>query len=356
VLVHAVRTPAEQEVHTLLLGRLHDRGADITTIAWDRGLAFIDLTPFGPVHEIEDINRWRTPQRLARVGLRPVARHLRHRRVRAWWGGEGPPDAVVILGRVREEMRHYVPPGAGPATAVLGWREAEGAESLASTIALADRVLVADAATAQQLHGLDVPATVVSFGDLVASVPAPTPGSGRGPFTVVGLGPGDWRGAPELFLRVAAALPDTVADRPVHFSWLGLDATDGRSFPYLYDTEHLGLQDRIEWCATPADGLRALGRADVVLVTGRAAFPLPVHPFVEAAGAVTFLRAIGTGVAGFETPALDPLAALEPERVRYPDVAELARVTHDLLAATVSPDLDPVVDAVVDLVLGERDA
>jgi hypothetical protein len=93
-----------------------------------------------------------------------------------------------------------------------------------------------------------------------------------------------------------------------------------------------------------------------VLVTGRAAFPLPVHPFVEAAGAVTFLRAIGTGVAGFETPALDPLAALEPERVRYPDVAELARVTHDLLAATVSPDLDPVVDAVVDLVLGERDA
>jgi hypothetical protein len=341
VLVHAVRTPEEREVHALLLGRLRARGAAITTIAWDRGMAFLDLEAFGPVHEIEEINRWPLPQHLGRWGLRPVARLLRQRRVRSWWGREGPPDAVLVLGRLRDEMRHYLPPGSGPVTAVLGWRPPEGAESTAATLALADDVVAADADVAAEVHAAGTPVRTIAE---VVEALTPSPADPPDELLVCGVGPGDWRGAADLFLRMAAGLPDEVDGRPVRFAWLGLDPADGRSYPYLHDADHLGLADRIDWWHRPVEALAALGAASVVVVTGRTPFAPPVHPFVDAAGLPNLLRAQGTPVVGFATPAVEGLDATP---VEYPDVTALGEAVLSRLADARTGDLDAVVDTVL---------
>ena len=108
VLVHAVRGNEDREVARLLLGRLAERGVRISALVWDRGMITpgLDLDGFGPVREIEAINRWRAPQWLAKGGLTPLARFLRQTRVRSWWRRLGRPDSVVLLGPLREEMVH----------------------------------------------------------------------------------------------------------------------------------------------------------------------------------------------------------------------------------------------------------
>ena len=90
----------------------------MTFIVWDRGkvIAF-DLERFGPVREVEEINRWVLPQRLAKLGLRPVARWLRNRRVRGWWDEAGPPDLVLCLGPIRSELVNYRPDDDAPVAA-----------------------------------------------------------------------------------------------------------------------------------------------------------------------------------------------------------------------------------------------
>jgi glycosyltransferase involved in cell wall biosynthesis len=240
-------------------------------------------------------------------------------------------------------MRHYVPPGAGPVTAVLGWRGPEGAESLAATLELADHVLAADDTTAREVHDADPAVDVHTLAELVSAV-APSPAPAGDEVLVCGVGPGDWRGAPDLWLRVAAALPETVGERPIRFAWLGLDPTDGRSYPYLYDAEHLGLVGRVDWCHAPAEAIDALGRCSAVVVTGRASFEFPVHAFVDAVGADAYLRALGVPIVGFDTGALDGLGG---SAVPYPDVAALADRVLERLADAQCPDADRLVDAVL---------
>jgi hypothetical protein len=187
-----------------------------------------------------------------------------------------------------------------------------------------------------------------ALADLVPDTP-PRPSTDDGPLLVTGIGPGDWRGAPDLFLRVAAALPGSVGGRPVRFTWLGLDPRDGRSYPYLYDAEHLGLTDRLRWEHEPEASIDALGASHAVVLTGRAAFGLPVHPFLDAIGADRYLAATGVPCLAFATPVADGLPATV---VDYPDLAALVAAVLDALARPVTPGLGAVVDPVVDHLLG----
>jgi hypothetical protein len=236
-------------------------------------------------------------------------------------------------------MAHYVPPDAGPAGLVLGWRPAEGAESLDATLAMVDRVLVT-ADRRDDVAGTEVP--VRTIGEVVVDrEPAP---NGPAAGAVVGLGPDDWRGAPDLFLRAAARLRSA----PTELAWGGVDPEDGRSFPYRFDAEHLGLADRMTWLADPVDVLDALGRAAVVVVTGRA--PIALHPLLDAAGPGAFLDAAGVPVVGFATPALAAVGGATA--VDYPDVAALAAAVDDRLAQPAATDVDGVLDALLAALLG----
>lgn len=343
-----MRTPLEVEAHRLLLDRLRRRGDEVTTITWDRGLSFLDLTAYGPVHDIEDINRWRLPQWLARAGLRPVARALRQGRVRGWWRRLGDPDGVLVLGPLRPEMVHYVPPGTRPAALLLAGRDLELAESLEATLDLVDRTVALDATALERVR-VDDP-TVIALGELLGTAP---PGSrnDREDLLVVGAGPGDWRGAPDLFLRVAAALPETVDEQAVTFAWIGLDPDDGRSYPYHYDAAHLGLHDRIRWHHDPGAVMAALDRASALLLTGRSDQGAELHPVVDAVGLGRFAAALGLPTVAFDTPVTALAEGAEPCLVPYPDVPALAEAVPALLRGPTPAGLDPALDLVLDHLL-----
>ena len=72
VMVHAIRTERERRLQRRLEG-LRLAGIKCTVITWDRGRSVIDLAAVGPVGEIESINLVASI-RLAKIGLRPVAR------------------------------------------------------------------------------------------------------------------------------------------------------------------------------------------------------------------------------------------------------------------------------------------
>lgn len=362
-MAHAVRRPDERSAHELLLARLADRGAACSWIVWDRGMVDLDLRAWGPSREIEAINRWRLPQWLAKAGLAPLGRALRNGRVRWWWRRAGAPDAVVLLGPVRPEMAHYLPPGDAPVSAVLGWRPDEPEESRDLTLALADTVVATDEATAASLRTADPTTRVVTYDDL--ATPAPDGGPAAEPLVVgvapdggpaaeplvVGVGPGDWRGAPDLFLRAAAPVRDQCG-RPVRFAWLGVDPADGRSFPYRFDAEHLGLAGLLTWSVLPAEGVEALRNATVVVLVPRTEFPLPVHPVLQQVGSTRLLQALGTPVLGFDTPAFTALAGDAGAAVAYPDVVALADAVATTLEQPSPNRLDALLDRITDTLVG----
>lgn len=310
VLVHAVRTDAERATHRLVLDAMRDRGHPIMTIAWDAGLVIgLDLAAYGPVVEIEDINRWRLPERLVHLGATPVARLLRQGRVRWWWRRARHCRAVVVLGPIREEMRHYAPPGL-PVTALVVPRTPEPAESMAATTTFADAVLWV---------GEDGPAGTIPVVEVLRDqgdgASAARPASGP----VVGLGPADWRAAPDLFLRVLAD-----AGRPTEAIWVGADPEDGRTFPYRFDADHLGLGDAVAWEPDPVHGVTALASARAVIVTSRRPYELPVGPVLGALPAGELLAALGIPVVGFDGPVADALGLGPDRRAPYPDTRALA--------------------------------
>ena len=353
VLVHAVRTPEEAGVHLLLLRRLRARGVAVTTIAWDRGMAFLDLEGLGPVHEIESINRWRTPQVLARAGLRPAARLLRQRRVRRWWQQAGAPDAVLVLGPVRAEVAHYVPPGDRPVTALLAGRPLEDAESLAVTAALAPRALATTGTVADEARAAVPGWPVRTWTEVVdGSTPDPATRSATDRPLVVGLGPADWRGGADVFVRTAAALAARPGQGATAFAWVGLDPDDGRSFPHLFDVDHLGLADRFRWVHGHDDAEATLRAADAVLVTSRDAPPVGlVHPALDVLGA-RLLAGGGAPVVAFDTPAALALAGAGATGVTYPDVRAAAAALEAALAAGATAGLDDLLDRLLDHALG----
>lgn len=311
VLVHAVRTDAERLTYRLVLDALHRRGHPITTIAWDTGLVIgLDLERYGPVRAIEDLNRWRLPERLVHLGATPVARMLRQGRVRYWWRQARCSKAVVVLGPIREEMRHYAPPGL-PVNALVVPREPEPAESVAATAALADAVFWV---------GEGGPAGTTPVAEVLRQATdrdaAADPTSGP---VIVGLGPADWRAAPDLFLRVLAD-----ADQPVTAVWIGADPEDGRLFPYRFDAEHLGVGDAVTWEPDIVDGVAVLASARVVLVTSREPHELPVGPVLGLLPAGELLAVLRVPVVAFDGAAADALRLDPSRRAVYPDTRALA--------------------------------
>ncbi len=348
VLVHAVREPDEREVAHLLLHRLQEEGHRVGSIVWDRGMVEpgLDLASFGPVHEIEAINRWRTPQWLAKAGLAPVARLLRQTRVRSWWRRLGRPDRVLLLGPLREEMVHYLPPGRRPVGLLLGARPLESAESSSATVAVADVVLAPspDLAAPWRHDGV----TVRTFADVLADA---GPGGSRpvapdrssAPL-VVGIGPGTWRGAPDLFVRVAAALSRRPQGDAIRLAWIGLDPEDDRSFPYRFDATRLALDDRLTWTEVPSEAIDLLRSADVVVLTSRSEFVLPVHPWVASLDPAAFLTALGTPLVAFATPAAAALAGPSAVTVPYPDTEALAEAVVGAIARSTPSRLPRLLD------------
>jgi glycosyltransferase involved in cell wall biosynthesis len=190
--------------------------------------------------------------------------------------------------------------------------------------------------------------------DVVGDHPAEptTPASGDGPALVVGLGPGDWRGGADVFLRVAAALRALPGHEHTRFAWLGLDAEDGRSFPYLFDADHLGLADAVRWVSDHDGAVAALREADAVLVTDRAEFPLDlVHPVLDVVGPLA-LDGCGVPVVAFDTPAARRLVSDRAELVTYPDVGAAAAALGAAIGRGRRGGLDELLDRVVDDLLG----
>lgn len=355
VMVNAARTPDECEADAAVLDLLRERGAALHLAVWDRGKVFFDLDGRGPVTEIEAINRWRLPQWLGHAHLTPLARLLRNARVRAWWRRWRGCERVVLLGPLRPEMPNYLPPGTASVGAFLGWRSPEPPESLGLTVELADRVLAVDTASADAARGAGV--VVRTPADLLNAPPAPRrrPDLADLPEAaevIVGLGPGDRRAAPELFLRVAAEARRRTPERDLRFVWLGLDPEDGRSFPYRFDAAALGLEDRVQWRHDAPDLLATLRRMDAVVLTAREAFAPPSHPLTGLVDLPTFLDRLDVPVVGFDTPAAralgGPAAALTP----YPDVPALADALLGALDDRGPHGVDGYLDALVDVLVG----
>jgi glycosyltransferase involved in cell wall biosynthesis len=352
-----VREEHERVAYGTVLRWLTLRGHPLFTIAWDRGKVIeLDLDAFGPVEEIEDINRWRLPQRLGHAGLRPVARQLRNRRVVRWWRRAGRPRHALLLGPLRAEMVHYLPPGAHVG-ALLGWRDTEDPESEAATAGAAHTVLARDDATVARFGSASGTARVV--GDLERHAhrhvwPRGTSERARlssrhglpADAVVVGaLGPIDRRGAPDLFLRTAARLRVVAPELPVHLAWLGVDPDGVDAYPYRFDTERLGLGDVMHWLGDPEDHRELLRRLDVVLLVGRESAAVPdvrLAPDHPATG--DLLRGLGVPILGFDVPATREVGGDGVRLVDYPDVHALADALAEVLRADRPHPLDEAVD------------
>lgn len=377
-MVHAVRTEQEKWAFGLLLDELRADGHELTVITWDRGKSVLDLEALGPVGDIEDVNRWRLPIWLAKAGLAPVARRLRHARMRWWWLRARRPTSVVVLGLLRAEMRHYLPPGAHVG-AVLGWRPPEAPESLEETLQVADAVLACDERTAETCRAAAPDVDVAVFEALWArlhwsrhgrSAPPEAPrraGVSDDAAFVLGLGPANWGGGADQFLAAAGRVRRALPDRPLEFGWLGW-CPEGPDFhPYRFDVERLGLGAAFHWVAESADYYEYVRRADVLVLTCRrpvlpAGAPLPwafgvekvLHdfaladpylpaPFVLPADPFeALLEVLEVPVVRFDLPAAEETARGRGRPVTYPDNAALAATVAAALddrASVVGPAL-----------------
>jgi glycosyltransferase involved in cell wall biosynthesis len=245
-------------------------------------------------------------------------------------------------------MRHYLPPGERPVSAVLGFRALEPAEDLTATLELADVVVAADPSTAAACREGRAEAQLLTFADLLATDGGPTGAEGAAaePF-VVGVGPGDWRGAPDLFVRAADHLRHRPGRSSARFGWIGLDPDDDRSFPYRFDATRLDLDGAITWTDRPAAAVDLLRRADVLVLTARSAFPLPIHPWVTTLEPARFLGAIGTPVVGFATPAVVDLAGTAVATVPYVDTEALAAAIDAAIDRSVPSRVPQLLDEVL---------
>lgn len=85
-------------------------GFPVSIITWDGGPR-VGLLDGARRREVDAINKWWLPKTLVRFPpTRPVGRAMRQARVRWWWRRAGSDPVVVIVGRCRPELEHYLPP------------------------------------------------------------------------------------------------------------------------------------------------------------------------------------------------------------------------------------------------------
>jgi glycosyltransferase involved in cell wall biosynthesis len=134
-----------------------------------------------------------------------------------------------------------------------------------------------------------------------------------------------WRKAPDLFVQVARLLDRSWTGSPVHYVWVGGEASGPELEPIRYDLERAGLTDRVHFLGHQADPMPWVQAFDVLVLPAREdAFPLvcleaaamgvPIVCF-DNGGMPEF---VGDGDCGFVVP--------------YPDLAAMADRVRDLLA------------------------
>lgn len=298
---------------------LAGRGWRPRLLVWDAADVGERLRRLAPLREVEQINRWRLPQRLGSWGWRGAMRRLRNLRVRWWWARSGRPTATWACGPLRPEMVHYLPPGTRPVVGDLG-------------------ALVPAAAVAGAVHG---PSPDVVRG-LPGVVLEPEAGGPLGEADVVavpghprrdaararlGLDPdvvvvGAWGpsalaplvGA-DAFLRTIWSLRERRADLAVRALWFGGDERSRAWFPVVHQVAHLGLDGvvRLHPEHDLADDLALVLDVLVLSHAGRARSWPADH-----------VRAAAVPVVRFDQAEVAPGEGEGDRTVAFPDVAALA--------------------------------
>lgn len=342
---------------TALLAWLRQAGQRPRLLVWDAS-DLGRLARFGPVREVEAVNRWRLPQWLERHGRHRAKRRLRHLRVRWWWLRWRRCHAAYLWGPLRPALRHYVPSdlpvvadlaGGGPPpppAAPAPPDDLDEAPDTGVTVALADRVLVA--------HGVspppgEQPVTEVAPRSALAALDVAGPSRHRPLRRRLGL-PADalvlasWGPAPreplvgaERFLRLVWTVRDRRPDLDVHGAWFGGDERSRRHLPVTYERSLLGLDDVVRIVPEPVLARVGDELADVVdLVVLTHLGPARRWPTDRVAAA-------GVPVHRFDRTEVE-LGATEV--ATYPDVTGLAEAVAEGLDDVVAGrrDLDRILD------------
>jgi glycosyltransferase involved in cell wall biosynthesis len=135
-----------------------------------------------------------------------------------------------------------------------------------------------------------------------------------------------WRKAPDLFVQLARlVLERWTGDRPVHFLWVGGEASGPELAPVLYDRAHAGLDDVVHFVGHQSDPQPWFAAFDVLVLPAREdAFPLVcLEAAAEQVPIVCFDNGgmpelVGDGECGYV--------------VAYPDLDAMADRVLDLLA------------------------
>jgi glycosyltransferase involved in cell wall biosynthesis len=133
-----------------------------------------------------------------------------------------------------------------------------------------------------------------------------------GSLVVGGSGTTDWRKSPDIFIQLARAVKSRLKDKPVHFVWVGGDAS-GPEFGMLWhDVRRLGLEDCVHFVGHHENARDYFASFDLFALTSRedpyplvvleaAALGLPVLGFARSGGVGEFIE----NDAGFIAPYLD---------------------------------------------------
>ncbi len=131
-------------------------------------------------------------------------------------------------------------------------------------------------------------------------------------WVVGGSGTTDWRKSPDLFVQLARTVKLQLADKKVHFVWVGGDAA-GPEFGMLWhDIKRLGLEDRVHFLGHRENPRDYFAAFDLFALTSRedpyplvvmeaAALGMPVLGFAKSGGCGEFIE----NDAGFLVPYLD---------------------------------------------------
>lgn len=175
-------------------------------------------------------------------------------------------------------------------------------------------------------------------------------------FVVGGSGTLEWRKAPDLFLQLANTLR---ADENMHFVWIGGDLSGAYAAQLRYDSEKLGLGDRVHLLGEKTNPHDYFAALDAFTLTSRedpfplvcleaAACGVPILCFDKAGGMSEFVE----DDCGFTVPYLDVeamttcLRELSDDRkkgIAFGDVAQQkVRARHDI--EVIGPQIAAVIE------------
>ena len=142
---------------------------------------------------------------------------------------------------------------------------------------------------------------------------------------VGGSGMTDWRKAPEIWLRIAAELKDTLPKKNIRFTWLGGEHPDSAAFwPLEHEMQQLGLAGQVTFTGQVASTAATMSKFDVFVSTAREdAYPLACAEAIS----------LGVVVVGFNSGGLAEMAQESGCAVvlPYPKQQNITEVVAELL-------------------------